>query len=203
MCVDAKGYDWERPAVEADCAVMGEHFPGVDFSGLLAAMSKDDAKPLTADLALVGAMMHTEADSLGMRYVPFSAIDQNTRDIVKLPVMDQVSDWFENSALGTDMWNNASDWCEKEMGARVHFAMNCGCGLVAVSGYKTGTWASWKKRFNNERADLFGRTRVVKRGVDSVGGLDMTAKQLEMWKRIRTCLEVLPAVSFEDRKMAA
>ena len=124
MCVDAKGYDWERPAVEADCAVMGEHFPGVDFSGLLAAMSKDDAKPLTADLALVGAMMHTEADSLGMRYVPFSAIDQNTRDIVKLPVMDQVSDWFENSALGTDMWNNASDWCEKEMGARVHFAMN-------------------------------------------------------------------------------
>ena len=204
MCVDTKGYDWERPAMRSDCAALAEHFPDVDFNGLLDAMSKDGAKPLTSDLALVGAMMHTPPDDRGMRYVPFAGVEKDgSRNAVKLPVMDQIGPWFENSALGTDMWKNASDWCEKQMGARVHFAMNCGCGLVAVSAYKDGQWKSWKERFNASRAHLFGRTTVVRRDADVIAGLDITEAQLAIWKRIRRCLEALPAAGKADEKLAA
>lgn len=206
MCVDSKGYTWERPATYGDCAVLAEHFPQINFASLLAAMSKDGAVPLTTDLALVGAMMHTQPDDRGMRTVPFSAIETvRSQNVIKLPVMDQIVEWFENSALGTDMWNNASDWCEAEMGARVHFAMNCNCGLVATSAYTNGVWQSWKERFNASRAHLYGRTKVVTRKTDSIDGLDMTFAQLAMWKRIRKCLEALPAVATEtaEAKMAA
>jgi hypothetical protein len=203
MCVDTKGYNWERPAVGTDCAIMAAHFSGIDFSGLLAAMSQDGAKPLTSDLALVGAMMHTPADDKGMRYVPFTGVVADTQTVAKLPVMDQISEWLENSALGTDMWANASDWCEAQNGTRVHFAMNCGCGLVAVAGYQDGTWAGWKKRFNDSRAHLFGRTKVVVRDTNSIAGTDITAAQLMMWHRIRACLEALPAVAADDLAIAA
>lgn len=204
MCVDTKGQEWERPATAADCAVMAEHFDGVDFGGLLDAMSKDGAKPLTTDLALVGAMMHTPPDDRGMRYVPFTAVENNgSRNVVKLPVMDQVVDWFENSALGTDMWKNASDFCEKKMGARVHFAMNCGCGLVAVTAYRNGQWTAWKERFNASRAHLFGRTTVVRRDTNSLAGIDITEAQLAIWQRIRNCLDALSAAQTADKKLAA
>ena len=203
MCVQTKGYHWERPATEADCKIMSEHFSGVDFSGLLAAMSQDGAKPLTTDLALVGAMMHTAPDDLGMRYVPFSAIEtNNSQNVIKLPVMEQVLDWLENSALGTDMWQNASDWCEAQNGTRVHFAMNCGCGLVAVADEQNGTWTAWKKRFNDSRAHLFGRTNVVTAKTNDVTGLDMTEQQLAIWMRLRRCLEALPAESTAELKAA-
>lgn len=202
MCVDAKGHDWERPATAADCAVMADHFPDIDFHELLEAMSHDGAKPLTTDLALVGAMIHTPADDRGMRYVPFTCVEKSgSQNVVKLPVMDQIGEWFENSALGTDMWKNASDWCEGRTGARVHFAMNCGCGLVAVSAYQNGLWKSWKERFNASRAHLYGRTRVQRRDTDSTAGLDITDAQLLMWKRIRHCLESLPAE--QQQKQAA
>lgn len=206
MCVNTKGYDWERPAVASDCAVLAEHFPGIDFGGLLAAMSQEGARPLTSDLALVGAMMHTQPDDRGMRYVPFTAIETNgSQNVIKLPVMEQVSEWLENSALGTDMWNNASNWCEKEMGSRVHFAMNCGCGLVAVAAYRTGLWKSWKERFNASRAHLYGRTNVVVRTSNDLQGLDVTEAQLAIWQRIRQCLEALPAATTANQnlKMAA
>ena len=83
MCVDTKGYDWERPAVEADCEVFSKFFPDIDFKGLLGAMSSDGAKPLTVDIALVGAMMHTKSDDLGMSYVPFSGLETGTKNVVK------------------------------------------------------------------------------------------------------------------------
>ena len=205
MCVDTKGYDWERPATAADCATLGAHFPGIDFTDLLEAMSQDGAQPLTADLALLGAMAHTPPDARGMRYVPFTAVhaDGESRDVVKLPVMDQIGEWFENTALGSDMWKNASDWCEAKMGARVHFAMNCGCGLVAVSAYKNGLWSSWKQHFNQSRAHLFGRTRVTRRDTNDISGLDITPAQLEMWQRIRACLQALPAQIQTPEKRAA
>lgn len=204
MCVDTKGYEWERPATQADCAVMSEHFTGVDFKGLLNAMSQDGAKPLTTDLALVGAMMHTPPDDRGMRYVPFTAVETNgSQNVVKLPVMDQIVEWFENSALGSDMWKNASDFCEKQMGARVHFAMNCGCGLVAVAAYKNGQWQAWKERFNASRAHLFGRTTVIHRKTDSILGLDITKAQLEIWQRLRACLEDLAQEQEVSEKLAA
>lgn len=203
MCVDTKNNHWERPATGQDCAILAGHFPGIDFSGLLQAMSADGARPLTADLALIGAMMHTAPDDRGMRYVPFSGVEAGTQNVVKLPVMEQIVDWFENSALGTDMWANASDWCEGVNGTRVHFAMNCGCGLVAVSAYRNGLWQSWKERFNASRAHLFGRTRVVRRSTDEIAGLDITAAQMDMWRRIRTALEALPAVAEGETRRAA
>ncbi len=203
MCVNTQNLKWERPAVEADCGILSKFFPNLDFKGLLKAMSKDNAKPLTSDLVLVAAMMNTPEDDLGMRYVPFSAVHQKTREIVKLPVMDQIVDWYENSALGTDMWNNASDWCEKSTGSRVHFAMNCGCGLVATSSYKNGIWTAWKERFNASRADLFGRTRVVRSESDSIEGLDITKSQVEMWQRMKMALEALPAENVSENRFAA
>lgn len=203
MCVSTKNNDWERPAADSDCAILESHFPNVGFQGLLRAMSKDGARPLTADLALVGAMMHTPADDQGMRYVPFSGVEEGTQNVVKLPVMEQIADWFENSALGTDMWNNASDWCERKNGARVHFAMNCGCGLVAVSAYRNGQWTAWKERFNKSRAHLFGHTNVVERSADSISGLDITEAQLKMWRRIRKALEALPAENIQETRDAA
>ncbi|MDD9899617.1 MAG: hypothetical protein OXT65_01395 [Alphaproteobacteria bacterium] len=204
MCVDTKGYSWERPATASDCGIMATHFPGIDFEGLLTAMSQDGAQPLTADLALVGAMMHTQPDDCGMRYVPFTGIETaGGNRVAKLPVMDQIVDWLENSALGTDMWENASDWCEQSVGARVHFAMNCGCGLVAVSAYDNGLWSAWKKRFNAARAHLFGRTSVIRRENDSIEGLDITAAHLMIWRRLRQCLEALPAAEVERPALAA
>lgn len=193
MCVDTKNLAWERPAVPADAAILATHFPGIDFADLLNAMSRDGAKPLTTDLVLVGAMIHTAPDERGMRYVPFCGARNNAAETVKLPVMDQIAEWFENTALGTDMWLNASDWCQEKIGARVHFAMNCGCGLVDVTGYVTGTWARWKENFNQSRAHLFGRTRVVRRDTDDRAGTDLTPAQIDLWRRIRACLEALPA----------
>lgn len=203
MCVDTKGYDWERPAQETDAPILAEHFTGIDFVDLLRTMSQDGARPLTSDLALVGAMMHTAPDDLGMRYVPFTGLRLGTVEVVKLPVMEQIVKWFENTALGTDMWAHASDWCEAHMGSRVHFAMNCGCGLVATSGYQTGQWAAWKARFNASRASVFGRTHVIYRNTDSLEGLDITPAQLNMWRKIRACLEALPARSACDTRLAA
>src|SRR5688572_17908099 len=119
MCVNTKNYHWERPALEADYEILGNYFPGIDFKGLLTAMSKDKARPLTSDLVLVGALIHSSTNEFGIRSVPFSCIEELTQNIVKLPVMDQIVEWFENSALGTDMWQNASDWMESHYGARV------------------------------------------------------------------------------------
>jgi hypothetical protein len=192
MCVQAKGYRWERPAVVEDCPVIESYFPGVDYQGLLTAMSQDKALPLTTDLVLFGAMFHTPTDDLGMRYVPFTAIEKgNSVCVVKLPVMETIVDWFENTALGTDMWNHASNWCEKGYGMRVHFAMNCGCGLVDTSNYKNGVWTAWKERFNTSRAHLYGRTTVTIRETDGLENIDITESQLQMWHRIRNCLEAL------------
>lgn len=192
MCVQTSDQAWERPAQEEDCAILAEHFAGIDFADLLAAMSADGAQPLTTDLVLVGAMMHTQPDDGGMRYVPFSVLEPApSRNIIKLPIMDKVVEWFENTALGADMWKNASDWCERQTGARVHFAMNCGCGLVATTGYNNGQWTSWKQRFNARRAHLFGRTTVLRRETNSLEGLDLSPAQFLMWTRIRHALDAL------------
>jgi hypothetical protein len=147
MCVDTMGYNWERPAISADLELIAKIFPGVDYQGLFNAMSADGARPLTTDLVLYGAMANTPADELGMRYVPFTTVNNLTGEITKLPVMEQISEWFENTALGTDMWMNASAWSKKS--ENVHFAMNCGCGLVNSAAYKDGRWSQWKLEFNS------------------------------------------------------
>ncbi|BBO34182.1 hypothetical protein [Lacipirellula parvula] len=203
MCVDNKGYPWERPATEADAATIGEHFPNIDFAELLAVMSQDMAKPLTTDLVLIGAMLSSCSDDLGMCYVPFTGLEAGSKNMVKLPVMDQVVDWFENSALGTDMWHHASDWCEKRHGGRFHFCMNCGCGFVSLEAHQDSRWKSWQVRFNLSRASVFGATSVVRRDLNSILNTDITDAQLAMWHRIRTCLESLPSYQHVNLDRAA
>lgn len=198
MCVATKNLAWERPATKSDLPILEGHFPGIDFKTLLEEMSRDAARPLTSDLVLMAAMVETEPDELGMKAVPFSAIDLKTREIVKLPVMDQLVDWFENSALGTDMWINASNWSESRYGARVHFAMNCNCGLVSNEAKNNGNWTRWKIKFNSERADLYGRTRVRVAETNSIDGLSITSAQLMIWYRMRRALESLPRIVLND-----
>jgi len=206
MCVNTSHQAWERPAVLSDCAILSQYFEGIDFEEILDVMSADGARPLTTDLVLLAAMMQTRPDAGGMRYVPFTALETTqSQNVIKLPVMDGIVEWFENTALGTDMWQNVSDLCEAKIGARVHFAMNCGCGLVSVAAYKSGLWQMWKEQFNAARAHLFGRTVVVRRAADSLHGIDMTDAQLMMWTRMRAALQALPAQAqhHNDQRIAA
>ena len=138
-----------------------------------------------------------------MCFVPFVGIEQQTRAAVKLPVMTQIVDWFENSALGSDMWAHASDWCESVDGGRFHFAMNCGCGKVSAEARQGGNWTLWKTEFNRSRAEIYGRTRIVNRDTNSIAGLDISPAQLTMWYRMRRCLEALPAVAVGVDRRAA
>ena len=204
MCVDTKNYAWERPATKSDCAIIASHFPGMDYEGLLNAMSKDEARPLTAHLVMLGAAIHAPMDEFGLQSVPFSVIEtEKSTNTVQLPVMDQIVEWFENAAQGTEMWKNASDFCEARDGFRVHFGHNCDCHIVPVSAYADGTYSEAVRSFNRSRAHLFGRTTAVRRDTNSVEGLDITAAQLMLWHRIRQCIEALPAEATSEVRLAA
>jgi hypothetical protein len=204
MCVDSKDFSWERPVTESDLKYFETEFPNVDFKKFMDAMSKDGGVPLTTDMALIGGMLNTQPDDLGMCYVPFTGFELGTQNVVKLPVMDQMVEWFENTALGTDMWNHASDVSENLYGGRFHFAMNCGCGFVANNTKKIGNWSKWQVRFNNSRRNLFGRTKIIHRTSNDVRGLDITKEQLAIWERMRRVLEALPASSsYEELKKVA
>jgi hypothetical protein len=169
--------------------VLQEFFPGIDFAGAAERMSIDGGVPLVTDMVLIGAMVKSQPDNLGMCYVPFSALDKQTGQIVKLPVMKGTVEWFENTALGTDMWNHASDWCQTEHGGRFHFAMNCGCGMVADSAKACGNWSKWQQQFNGSRKHVYGRTHLSYRGENTIEGLDISGAQIEMWFHIAQCLE--------------
>ena len=193
MCVQTQHNDWERPAEVSDLPLIEKHFPDYALEEAFDRMSENGFQPLTSDLVLLAAMLATPADAGGMRYVPFSGLDTTTSDMVKLPVMDQIEQWFENTALGSDMWKQASDWTEEVCDGRVHFAMNCGCGIVDVRAYGNGKWSQWLKDFNASRAQVVGRTSVVRYETNDVSRCDITSQQLLIWNRIRSCLESLPA----------
>ena len=203
MCVDTKGYAWERPAMASDLSYFEKAFPGIDFRAFLEAMSRDCAKPLCVDMALIGAMLSTPPDDLGMCFVPFCGIEGMQRVVVKLPVMTQIVDWCENSALGTDMWEHASEISEEQHRGRFHFAMQCGCGFVARTAVQSGAWQAWQQRFNRSRADIYGRSRIVRRETNSIEGLDITPAQLQTWRRMREVLCALPAVQIKESRAAA
>jgi hypothetical protein len=204
MCVDTKGYAWERPAAKSDCAILASHFPGIDFEGLLEAMSKDSFVPMTTDMVLFAATAGLEPDEFGVRSLPLTAIPKDgSLAVVKLPVMDHIVEWFENSAMGYDMWQNVSDWSEKREETRVHFDCKCNQCIVPVETYDNGQWSQRKVQYNQSRAHLVGRAKIVRRETNSLEGLDMTPSQLMMWHRIRKCLEALPAENAVTQQQAA
>jgi hypothetical protein len=182
--------------VTEDASIFERHFPGIDFHAALAAMSVDGCVPLTADLAIVGATLSMQADDLGVRFFPFTGVDVAARTCVKTPEMDNIVEWMENTALGSYMWQKASDWMEGSHGCRLEFAMDCGCGVVAMEQYANGTWREWVRRFNAVRRTVYGRTAIERR--QSIDGTTMTEAQRRMWQRVRAVLEALPAVADES-----
>jgi hypothetical protein len=194
MCVQTKNLPWERPAEESDIPYFERQFPGINFSGMLKAMSVDGCVPLTSDLALFAGILSVEEDDLGMRNIPFAGIDlQNPSTVVKLNVMENIVEWMENTALGGYMWRAASDWAEQEYGCKVEFSMDCGCGSVCCESYDNGNWVRWVRRFNESRRHAYGRTNI--RWQEGIVGTDITLNQFHIWHRMKEVLESLPACS--------
>ena len=199
MCVQTRDAAFERPANRDDLPILARHFPGIDFAGMLDAMSVDGCVPLTADLVLFAGILSIPADDLGIKFVPFAGMVPGTRTVVKIPEMDGIVEWMENTALGSYLWARASDWAERNHGCRIEFAMDCGCGGVRTEHYANGTWRKWVRRFNETRRIAYGRTNVEYR--DTIAGTDITQAQHSMWRRMRTALLSLPAVGVPDEEL--
>lgn len=193
MCVQTKNLPWERPAEETDLPIFEKFFPGINFRGMLKAMSIDGCVPLTSDLALFAGILTVEQDDLGMRFIPFAGINtQDPRTVVKLNVMENIVEWMENTALGGYMWRAASEWAEKEYGCKVEFSMDCGCGSVCCEAYENGNWVQWVRCFNESRRHAYGRTNIIWQ--EGIEGTDITVDQLYTWRRMKGVLEALPYV---------
>lgn len=191
MCVQTKNLAWERPAEESDISILEQYFPGINFKGMLEAMSIDGCVPLTTDLVLFAGILTVEPDDLGMRTVPFAGIDAtDPQTVIKLTVMEHIVEWMENTALGSYMWRAASDWAEKEYGCKIEFSMNCACGTVLCESYVNGNWVEWVRRFNTSRKHAYGRTNIVWQ--DTIDGTDITHDQYQVWRKMRGTLEALP-----------
>ena len=193
MCVQTKNLAWERPAEESDIPFFEHYFPGINFSGMLQAMSIDGCVPLTTDLALFAGILSVKPDDLGVRFVPFAGIDPSEpQTIIKLTIMDHIVEWMENTALGGYMWQAASKWSEKEYGCKIEFSMNCGCVAVSCDSYTNGNWIEWVQRFNRSRKHTYGRTNIAWQ--DTIDGTDITLDQYHIWCRMRGALESLSKV---------
>jgi hypothetical protein len=195
MCVQTKNQPWERPAVAEDIPILRSHFPGIDFAGMLEAMSVDGCVPLATDLVLFAGILSVEPDKRGVRYVPFAGIDLDNPTaptVVKIPEMNGIVEWMENTALGTYMWKQASNWSEKHYGCRVEFSMDCGCGGVRPEQYANGEWRNWVRAFNKSRRHAYGRTNIEHH--QTIHGTDINLDQLFMWRRMRAALKALPVV---------
>jgi hypothetical protein len=192
MCVQQRGLAFERPAGPSDFEVLARHFPGFDFRGLYEAMSVYGFRPLVVDLVMVAAVSGLPADEYGVRSLPFSGLEAGTGNIVKLPVMDGVVDWMENSALGSAMWDAANAYlaCQRRF---VAFTMNCNCISVDAAAKADGRYGKYLTRFNASRAEVVGRTNVVWRDGDDISGTDITNEQLVMWQLVRAALFAVPA----------
>ncbi|PIR83548.1 hypothetical protein COU18_02590 [Candidatus Kaiserbacteria bacterium CG10_big_fil_rev_8_21_14_0_10_51_14] len=195
MCVQTANKPWERPAAVQDFPILAKHFPGVDFQGMHSAMSVDGCVPLTTDLVLSAAILASEEDSLGMRFLPFVGLDSlsGSATVVTIPEMDNIVEWMENTALGGHMWRKGSEWAERNHGRRIEFSMNCGAGSVGLECYGNGNWQQWVTDFNASRRNVYGRTNTERRL--TIEGTDITSAQLMMWRRIRTALADLPAIA--------
>lgn len=191
MCVQSRGLKWERPATAEDCEILRRHFKGIDFPAVFKAMSVYGFVPLASDLALVGAVVSAKPDGMGFRYLPFSGFDFKKQIIVKIPAMDGIVEWFENTALGGEMWASASRWMNRAYGCNISFTMNCGCFMFPKEAREDGRLEAWLRRFNGVRSGIVGRTKIKVR--QSVRGTDITEAQVVLWQRVRTALQALPA----------
>lgn len=194
MCVQTANKAWERPATAQDFPILAKSFPGIDFAGMHAAMSVHGCVPLTTDLVLLAAIIQSKEDHLGMRFLPFSGVDQRPGavTVVTIPEMDNIGEWMENTALGGYMWRKASEWSEKNHNRRIEFSMNCGAGSVGVECYSNGNWEQWVQNFNESRRHVYGRTSTQRRL--TAEGTDIQPWHVSMWRRIRSALEDLPAI---------
>lgn len=194
MCVQTKNLPWERPAEETDIPILENYFPGINFKGMLKAMSVDGCVPLTTDLVLFAGILSADMDELGMRSVPFAGANPlMPQTVIKLYIMEDIVEWMENTALGSYMWQKASQWATEQYGCKVEFSMNCSCGSVCCESYENGAWPEWVRRFNASRRLMYGRTNIVWQ--TRIEGTDITESQFQMWRRMRAALEALPAVS--------
>jgi hypothetical protein len=187
MCVQKLGYDFEGPVQESDFTRLETAYPGIDFRALTVAMSQHGFVPLTCDLVLIGATLELK-ERQGIRFLPFTGLRYRNGAMVKLPVMDGVVGWFENTALGTDMWLEANTYLKKHHGVEVRFTMDCGCGIVSLDALKDGSWHSWLRKFNAARRHIYGRTDVVHSHNDNIAGTDITSEQLIAWQKLRRVL---------------
>lgn len=193
MCVDERGFPWERPARETDIPLLSKHFPGIDLEGAFRAMKVYGFQPLPTDLALIGALFSSTPDKDGVRSVPFSGYDLKKKTIFKLEAMDGIVAWMENTALGTAMWRSVSDWTRKTRGTVIEFTMKCGCIELSAEDLENGNYGKWLERFHASRADIrgvFGQSHLPI--TDDIQGTDVTFEQFLMWKRMRRTLETLP-----------
>jgi hypothetical protein len=195
MCVQTHNLPWERPAVVTDLPIIAKYFPDIDFLSLYQAMSANGFRPLASDMVLAGGVINGPKDNFGVSTVPFAGLDTSTNEIVKLRIMDGIVEWFENTALGGDMWLQASEWLKRHHASVFRFSMNCSCEKVPVNLIESGIWHKRLMRFNASRADVVGRTNIVLR--DSHLGTDITDAQVYYWERMRKALEALPAVDLK------
>ena len=204
MCVQKKGYDFEGPTQLSDIALLAQQYPDIDFQGLNDAMSKYGFVPVAADLAMIATALTMQADQQGIRYLPFAAIRHSDQAMVKLPVMEGIVGWLENTALGTDMWLSANSWLRQEHSAEVRFTMDCGCCIVPVAHLDNGVWQEWLVKFNQQRQAIYGRTDVVYLQHNSIEDNSMQAHQLSAWLKMRNVLfQMQPRESLEFKEVAA
>ena len=199
MCVKESGFLWERPATIADCAVLSQHFPGVDFLGAFRAMSVYGFRPLPTDLVLVAGLFSSPPDKDGVRIVPFSGYDPIRKTIVKLSVMDNIVPWMENSALGTAMWRSVSEWTHRTRGTVIEFTMKCSCIEIPTAHLYSGAYGRWLERFHASRENahgIFGRSRLPIRKTPR--GTDITFAEWQVWKKMRYVLESLHTESSKE-----
>lgn len=203
MCVQQKNHVFEGPAQTSDITILSKKYPNINFYELKNAMSKYGGLPLASDLAMIGAAMSLPKDDFGIRRFPLSAIRAQDQCMIKLPVMKDIVDWLENSALGTDMWLAANEWLKANHGVTVRFTMNCDCNIVPEDAILDGRWAKWLTRFNQQRLSIYGRTHVVNLESDDITDLNMSSDQLDSWKVMREVLLSLEPRAVEFNKQVA
>lgn len=204
MCVQKLGLNFEGPAQTTDFSVLHEAYPGIDFLQLHKAMSVYGFVPLATDLAMMGAVLNIPENAHGVQLLPFAGVRSSDMAMVKLPVMEGIVGWLENTVLGSEMWKAASQYLSTHHGVELFFTMDCGCGVVAHRAMDNGQYYEWLTQFNTYRTSIFGRTDVVMLRNDDIADTDIESVQLHAWKQMRGVLFALPErISVTDKMSCA